>query len=45
MHIQSLIYFVNDNKLAGIIMFIDFEKAYNSVHWNFLFNLQDILIL
>ena len=36
MHIQSLIDFVNNNKLAGIIMFIDFEKAYDSVHWKFL---------
>ena len=36
MHIQSLIDFIKDNKLAGIIMFIDFEKAYDSVYWEFL---------
>ena len=35
MLIQSIINFVNDNKLAGIIMFIDFEKAYDLVYWKF----------
>ena len=27
MHIKSLIHFINDEILAGMIVFIDFEKA------------------
>ena len=50
MQIQSLIDFINESKLAGIIMFIDFEKAYDLVHWVFLieslrcFNFEDKFI-
>ena len=45
MQIQSLIAYINDNKLVGIIMFIDFEKVTIPYIGNFLLNLWDILIL
>jgi hypothetical protein len=33
--------FYNDNNLSGIIMFADFQKAFDSLEWDFLFKTLD----
>ena len=34
--IYDLIYYLNYNNLPGLLICIDFEKAFNSVDWNFM---------
>ena len=34
--IEDILYFVEKEKLPGIIMTIDFEKAFDSINWNFI---------
>ena len=35
--IEDVLYFVEQKKLPGIILTIDFEKAFDSVNWSFIF--------
>ncbi len=48
--LQDLAFFSKENNLHGIILNIDFEKAFDSVNWNFMyrtlreFDFGDILI-
>jgi len=34
--IEDIVYFVEKEKLPGIIITIDFEKAFDSINWNFI---------
>ena len=34
--IEDIIYFVNKEKFPGIILTVDFEKAFDSINWNFI---------
>ena len=32
---MDVINYINENKTMGIVAFIDYEKAFDTVNWNF----------
>ena len=39
--IYDLIYYTEKNQIPGLLMLIDFEKAFDSVSWNFLYKVLE----
>ena len=43
--VHDLMSYTEKNKFRGLFMLIDFEKAFDSVSWNFLYKVLDFLAL
>ena len=33
----DMIEYINSNKLSGLLLFVDFEKAFDKIEWSFMF--------
>ena len=40
--IEDVLYFVKKEKLPGIILTVDFEKAFDSINWNFIYKALEL---
>ena len=38
-----MINYINENNTTGIITFVDYEKAFDTVNWNFLYDCMETM--
>ena len=43
--VYDVMHFTEENNIPGLLLLIDFEKAFDSVSWSFLYKVSDFLVL